>query len=282
MFKFLTHRPLWVNILAGIILALAFFFLLLLSLKWVTRHGQAKTVPSVTGKTFEEAEELLEGMGFDVEIQDSIYLDTVAPLRVIRQIPDADEVVKTNRTVYLVINRAVPPLVEMPNLIGYSFRNAEMSLNNFGLRIKDTIYKSDFARNAVLEQLFEGRQITPGSKIRRGSAISLVLGTGIGNQEYVVPVITGMRFCDARRRLEEYGIIIGAIVPDPDVEDTCGAYIYWQNPERFDQDKRRLKIRPGQTMDVRLSVDRPVKDSVGSPEEDPMFPDTPDDPIFAP
>ena len=282
MFKYVTHRPLWVNILVGIILALALFFLLLLSLKWLTRHGQAKTVPSVTGKTFEEAEEILEGLGFDVEIQDSIYIDTVAPLKVIRQIPDADEVVKSNRTVYLVINRAVPPMVEMPNLIGYSFRNAEMSLNNFGLRIKDTIYKPDFARNAVLEQLYEGKQIPPGTQIRRGSAVSLVLGTGIGNQEYVVPVITGMKFCDARRMLEEYGIIIGAIVPDPNVEDTCNAYIYRQNPERFDEDRRRLKIRPGQTMDVWLSVDRPSKDSVGPSEEDPMFPDTPNEPIFAP
>ena len=40
-------------------------------------------------------------------------------MSVIKQIPDADEVVKSDRTVFLVISRAVPPIVEMPNLVGY-------------------------------------------------------------------------------------------------------------------------------------------------------------------
>ena len=111
--------------------------------------------------------------------------------------------------------------------------------------------------------------------------ISLVLGTGVKDQEFIVPSITGMRFCDARAMLEEYGISIGAIVPDANLEDTCNGYIYRQNPERFDDDKRVQRIRSGQTMDVWLSVDRPVKDSTPS-EDDPMFPESPDDPIFAP
>lgn len=281
MFQIITHRPLWVNILVGIILALSLFFILLFSLKWLTNHGESATVPSVTGKSFEEARATLKESGFIVDIQDSIYVDTVPPLTVIRQIPDADEVVKSNRTVYLVINRAVPPMVEMPNLLGYSFRNAEMSLNNSGLRIGDTIFKPDFAKNAVLEQLYEGRVITPGTKIRKGSVISLVLGDGVGNREFNVPVITGMRFCDAKAQLEEIGIIIGAIVPDPNVQDTCNAYIYRQNPERYDDEKRILRIRPGQTIDVWLSTDKPVKDTV-APGDDPGFPEMPDDPIFVP
>ncbi len=65
---------------------------------------------------------------------------------VIKQIPEADEVVKENRTVYLVVNRAVPPVVEMPNLIGYSFRNAEMVLKNMDLRIGDTTFKARFCQ----------------------------------------------------------------------------------------------------------------------------------------
>jgi hypothetical protein len=37
------------------------------------------------------------------------------------QFPEADEVVKTNRTVYLTINRSVPPSVEMPLLEGLQY-----------------------------------------------------------------------------------------------------------------------------------------------------------------
>lgn len=262
MFKFLTHRPLWVNILAGIILALAFFFVFLLSLDWITGHGKSASVPSVAGKSYEEAMKILKKAGFDAEIQDSIYVDTAKPMTVIKQFPDPDEVVKSNRTVLLIISRAVPPEMEMPNLIGYSFRNAEMILRNMDLKIGDTTFKPDFAKNAVLEQLYKGSPIAPGTKIRKGSVISLVLGDGVGEKDFAVPVITGMKFSEAKEMLEEYGILIGAIVADEDVSDTLNSYISRQNPERFDDEKRLQHIRSGQTMDVWLQTTKPIKDSL--------------------
>jgi len=259
VFKFITHRPLWVNILVGLVLAMAIFFLFLSSLKCLTGHGRAATVPSVAGKNYEEAKKMLKKAGFDVEIQDSLYVDTMKPMTVIKQIPDADEMVKRNRTVYLVISRAVPPIVEMPNLVGYSFRNAEMVLRNMDLKIGDTTFRPDFAKNAILEQLYHGAPIPPGTKIRKGSVISLVLGDGVGNREFTVPVITGMQFCDVKEKLEASGIVIGAIVLDADVSDTCSAWIYRQNPERFDDEKKINHIRTGQTIDVWLQLDKPAK-----------------------
>ncbi len=113
------------------------------------------------GKSFEDAKELLEKAGFEVEIQDSIYVDTSQPLQVLKQVPEADELVKVNRTVYLTINRSVPPMVEMPNLVGYSYRSAEMALKNSNLRAGDTTFKTDFAKNAVLEQVIQWTAIKP-------------------------------------------------------------------------------------------------------------------------
>lgn len=260
--KYITHRSIWINIIVGILIVFAIFFIFLFSLKWCTGHGRAATVPSVTGKSYQEARVILKKAGFDVEIQDSVYMDTIKPLTVVKQFPDADEVVKINRTVYLLISRAVPPLVEMPNLVGYSFRNAEMVLKNMDLKIGDTTFKPDFAKNAVLEQWYNGMQIDPGTKLRKGSVVSLVLGDGVGKREFAVPDITGMTFCSAREMLEEYGIIMGAVVPNSDVTDTCNAFIFKQNPERFDEDKHILHIRSGQTMDVWLQLDKPARDSL--------------------
>lgn len=270
MFKFVTHRPLWVNIIAGILLAIGFFSILLLSLNWLTGHGKAATVPSVAGKNYEEAKKILKKAGFDVEIQDSVYVDTMRPLSVIRQIPDADEVVKSNRTIFLVISRAVPPVMDMPNLVGYSFRNAEMVMKNMDLKIGDTTFKPDFAKNAVLEQWYNGAVITPGTKIRKGSTVSLVLGDGVGKREFIVPIITGMTFAQAKAMLESAGVGIGAIVTDVNVSDTMNAFIYRQNPERLDDQKQIQRIRSGQLMDVWLQVDKPVKDStkIINPEEE--------------
>jgi len=264
--KFITHRPLWLNVLVGILLAVIVFAVFLLSLNWLTGHGHAATVPAVAGKKYEEARQILKKAGFDVEIQDSIYVDTVKPLTVIKQIPDADEVVKSNRTVFLIISRSIPPMVEMPNLVGYSFRNAEMVLKNMDLKIGDTTFKPDFAKNAVLEQWYNGNAINAGTKIRKGSVISLVLGDGVGKREFTVPVITGMQFGDAKEILEANGIVIGAIVTDANVSDTLNAWIYKQNPERFDEDKKIQHIRSGQTMDVWLQLDKPArKDSADTP-----------------
>jgi beta-lactam-binding protein with PASTA domain len=265
MFKFITHRPLWLNILAGIVLALAIFFFFLLSLDWLTGHGKSATVPSVAGKNYEEAKKILKKAGFDYEIQDSVYVDTAKPMTVIRQFPEADEIVKSNRTINLIISRAIPPEMEMPNLVGYSLRNAEMVLKNMDLKIGDTTFKPDFAKNAILEQWYNGAKIAPGTKIRKGSIISLVLGDGVGNREFTVPVITGMQFHAAKSLLEENGIIIGAIITDANVTDTLNSWIYKQNPQRFDDEKRIQHIRSGQTMDLWLQADKPVKDSLDSP-----------------
>jgi beta-lactam-binding protein with PASTA domain len=182
-------------------------------------------------------------------------------LKVLKQVPEADETVKINRTVYLTINRAVPPQIEMPNLVGFSFRSAEMELKNMGLRVGDTVYRTDFAKNSVLEQHYKGTIIAPGTKIRMGSIISFVLGSGVGNEKFVVPQLVGMRFCDAKTLIEQHGLTMGSVLPNGDVTDTCNAYIYWQNPERYDEDKKFRYIRTGQLMDVKLQLDKPVSDS---------------------
>lgn len=262
MFKFITHRPLWLNILTGLLLALAIFFIFVFSLNWLTHHDESRTVPSVMGKSYQEAIDILDKAGFDVEIQDSIYVDTVKPLKVLKQVPEADEIVKINRTVYLTINRAVPPEVDMPNLIGFSFRSAEMELRNNGLRLGDTTYEPDFANNSVLRQLHKKEIIRPGTRIRMGSTIDFVLGSGTGTEKFVVPTLIGLRYCDAKALIESHGLMIGSVIA-PGIDDTCNAYIHKQSPERYTTDRKYQHIRTGQMMDVWLQVDKPVIDSTG-------------------
>jgi eukaryotic-like serine/threonine-protein kinase len=264
VFKFITHRPLWVNLLVGILLAIGIFSVFVLSLRWLTHHNSSKNVPQVTGKTYEQAEKILEEAGFEIEIQDSIYTDTTKPNIVVKQFPEADEIVKVNRTVYITINRAVPPMVEMPNLEGFSFRSAEMALKNNNLKFGDTTFAPDFAVGTVLKQLHKGQRIAPGTKIRMGSVIDFVLSDGVGEKEFAVPNIVGMTYSQAERMLKDVGISFFSVLADPGVTDTAGAYIYRQRPERFNDEKKVQHIRSGQTMDVWLSEDKPQKDSLGA------------------
>jgi beta-lactam-binding protein with PASTA domain len=257
--KIITHRPLWVNILAGILIGVLLFTVFILSLNWLTNHGNSKTVPSVTGKNFDEAVKLLKKQGFDVVVQDSVYVDSFPKFTVVKQFPEGDAVVKVNRNVYITVNRSVPPMIEMPNLIGYSFRSAEMVLKNNNLKFGDTTFKPDFARHSVLEQLYNGSAIAPGTKIRMGSTIDFVLGSGVGQEEFGVPALIGMTYGEAKMVLEENGLTVLPIAQD--VTDTMNAYIFKQEPERFDGDGKRLKIRTGQMITVFLQVDKPVVDT---------------------
>lgn len=242
----------------------------MLSLTFITQHGVARNVPSVTGKSTMEIESLLEEKGFELVVQDSVYYDSLPPSLIIKQFPEADAVVKVNRTIYVTINRVVPPDVEMPNLVGLSFRNVEMILKANNLLLGDTTFRPDFAPNSVLEQLYNGQPAPPGSKIKWGSKISLVLGSGIGNESMLVPKLVGLTFGEAKILLEAQGLIFASVIPDPTVKDTVNAFIYRQNPVPKNEDGRSFRIRPGQTMDVWLSVERPVVDSL---EGAPIAPD---------
>ena len=271
MFKFISGKPLWVHILLAIALVFILLFLFLWSLGFVTKHGKTLTIPSITGKSLVEAEKILEERGFDIEIQDSVFVDTAAPLSILRQFPEADAVVKENRTVYLTISRAIAPTIDMPNLEGMSFRNAEMVLRQYSLRLEDTLFKPDFAKNAVLEQQFDGERIKPGSKIRMGSGIVLILGSGLGQDEFSVPDMFGLTFSDAKAFLEANGLNLGAPVFDFDVRDSSNAYVYRQSPQRFTEDRRINRIRQGQSIDLWLSVTKPER-QVDSTLQQPQAP----------
>lgn len=257
MIKYITSRPLWFNILVAIggIFLLLVIFILLLGV--ITRHGKSSTVPYVVGKNVNDVEKQLTDAGFETVIQDSVYYDSLPPGVVIKQVPDADAVVKVNRTVYVIINRFVAPDISMPNIIGYSLRNAQYTLESMGLKLGDTTTRVDFAKNTVLEMSINGKEIKPGDKIKVGSSIDLVIASGRGEDEMKVPKLIGLQVSEARILLEQYGLNLGAIVRSPDVTDVDNAWIYRQEPM-----PGAGRIRSGQLIDVWVQTERPVLDSM--------------------
>lgn len=265
MFNFITKRSLFINVLVAIAFVLLLLFLFFISLGSVTRHNQTIRVPQITGKSLAEATSFLQKQGFKVAVQDSVYIDTLAPLAVVKQSPESEELVKVNRTIYLTINRAQPPLIEMPDLRGFSYRSAQMFLQSLGLKLGDTSYTPDIARNAVKDQKYNGNTIVPGTKIPMGSAIDFVLGNGLGETQLTVPDLVGLTVSQAKDYLSGDNIGIGAIIPLSAVQDTANAYIVKQSPEPETElptgEKAKNHIRAGQFMDVWISNTPPVRDS---------------------
>jgi hypothetical protein len=268
VFEFITHKSFLTNFLVIVFIIVVCVFLFFTSLDWITNHNETKKVPLVVNKNITEATNLLKQQGFKVQIVDSVYVDTAEKSTVIRQSPEADATVKPHRTIYLTVNRAVAPLIEMPDLRGFSFLSAKMYLQNLGLKTGDTIYRPDIARNSVLEQHYQGKPIAPGTKISMGSTIDLVLGNGVGNELMNVPNLIGMRLSEAQDYVKSLNINIGAIVADNNVQNQADAFVYKQNPEpqtvQPSGEKVENKIRPGQVIDVWIGVQQPVQDTASA------------------
>ncbi len=258
MFKFITHRSFWVNLLAVAALAFLIIFLILQLLGWITKHGEYLTVPAVKGKTTADAIKFLEDKGFDVVIADSVYTDTVKRGTVIKQLPDANSTVKINRTVFITVNRYVPPMIVMPSLEGKTLSYVLEILKRNHLQLGDTIYRVDFARGSVIEQQYKGVRIEPGAKIQWGSRINLVVGTGVDEKiNILVPDFFGKTYGEIKAELDSMGVLV-TVVANPDVKDTLNAYIYKQQPVHKDENNNWQYIKPGQVMDVYLQRIKPV------------------------
>ena len=268
----IVQKPLWQNILIGIGFLFLLFIIFFLSLGWITGYGKTAKVGSVVGQSYIAAQQQLEKEGFEVVILDSIYVDSIAKLAVIRQTPEADEIVKAGRTIYLTINRMVPPQVEMPSLVGFSLKSAELYLQSLQLKLGAITYKPDFARNAVLDQLYNGVPIAQGLKIPLGSSISLVIGTGLGGEETEMPNLVGLTYQEALNQLSLQGINIGSVLSLETINDSAASFIFRQTPGYLSTRLDSLtgmpipnKIRQGQLVDLYLSNTPPPKDSISGP-----------------
>ncbi|WP_177230378.1 PASTA domain-containing protein [Chitinophaga sp. CF118] len=269
MLKSITKRSFGFNLAVAVgsilLLGLVFF----LSLGVITKHGDTLTVPDVYKKNVQEATMILEKEGFNVDVRDSIYIDSIPALAVWEQTPEKGATVKVGRTIYLTINKVVPPMVAMPDLEGFTFRSAEMMLRSLRLNVGDTIYKPDFATNTVLQQLLNGKVLKPGKMIPEGSNITLVLSSGTGSTENPAPNLIGLTFLEAKETLSASNLSIGTVLIDPGVGDTLNAYVTKQSPMPRNNLNETNKVRAGESIDIWLSNTRPSKDSeVAAPAEE--------------
>lgn len=262
MFKFIAKQSFFVNLLVAIILVFGFILLFFLSLGWITNHGSYLKVPSVAGMNVNKAVNLLENEGFEVVITDSAYNDSL-PLNIVKkQLPLSGATVKVNRTVFLNVNPVDLPFVAMPKLQGLSYRFAVDNLIKNHLKLGDTTHRPDFMKGSVLDQLYNGKPVTIGTKVRWGSAIDLVIGGGVQAVQLPVPNLIGLTVTEAKAILEAKGIVLASIIGTGPISDTANAFVYQQNPETLDFTGTPQYIQPGQTMDIWIQLEKPVIDTL--------------------
>ena len=240
----------------GLAAAIAIILLLgtMLWLKVYTHHGKTITVPDLTGLTEEEVEDVTSSRHLRFEVIDSVFSSDMPRGTVIKQNPNGNSRVKKNRKVFLTMNAVNQEMVAMPQLVGLSFRQARLAMQNAGL-IQGTIeYRPDYAKNNVLQQKHNDTVIKEGTEIAKGAVIDLVLGMGLSSSTTRIPDLVGSGLEEAREIISRYYLNLGAVTYDEsfqEAEDSSGAFVWRQYPE-FDEFRR---LNMGMEMDIWISLD---------------------------
>ena len=231
--SYLKTRSFRINLLLIVVTIFVVVMITFFSLGLYTRHGEQIQVPQLKGLQIEKAMDLLKEQGFDYKI-DSVYVVDKQPGTVMEQDPDAGTNVKENRTIYLtVITRLAPP-VSLPDLTPYTYREAVATMANYGLKVGDTIYKADIARDRVLEVRFSGQPIAAGSKIPKGSRLDLVLGNGEGASTVAVPDLVNQDLDAAKFVIRNSGLTVGTITYQGAITDSANLVVVGQMPMKTD------------------------------------------------
>lgn len=198
-----------------------------------THHGKVIQVPDMVGLSVREADHVADTSGVRIDVVDSIYVRGMAKGAVYKQNPAAGSNVKKGRRIMLTINATQPKRITMPNLVGYSMRQAKAELSSRGLNLGRLIYVDDIATNNVLKQQQNGRDVRPGSSVESGSDIDLVVGLNGSDNRTYIPNVMGMKYIRAVDVVHENSLNVGNLVFDASVRnynDTINSVIYRQSP----------------------------------------------------
>jgi beta-lactam-binding protein with PASTA domain len=238
--KIFFRNP-WVKLsLINLGLGILFYFIVIFStIKYLdvySNHGEEIAVPNLVGKKSSVAKMQLEEMGLSYEILDSIYDPSLPNGIVKQQMIEPTSIskvkVKENRIIGLRLSKKTE-LTEMPDLVFKHVDFARGILENRGFSSRIQYKPTKEANGSVLDQKYNGKSITNGTRIPIGSEITLIVGQNEVGVLVELPNVVGMNYQDAISLLGSKGLeSISTICNDcQTLQDTLSAVVFGQSPE---------------------------------------------------
>jgi beta-lactam-binding protein with PASTA domain len=261
-------KGIWSNAyVRNIVYVVLVFTAIIFASKWFlscfTRHGESILAPDFRGMDIKDARQLADDNNIRIEISDSLFVLSSPSGYVLEQYPKANTHVKENRMIYLTINCITPKKVEVPDVVGYSLRQAAAVLGSKGIKIGKITYKPDIAMNNVIGQISKDVEtkrfvtnedgVTP--VVFFGDEIELIVGLGNNPDECYtyVPNVVGRNIDEAKSILIESYLNVGKVVYDSTVktaEEKREAIVKSQYPGGNGNTQRSL----GDKVDITLTI----------------------------
>lgn len=256
------------NLLAALVVVVVLIVGAMVFLNVVTKHNQELSVPDLSNLSVADAQWTAEQAGMRIDVTDSVFVKRMKRGAVYRQNPVPGSKVKKGRRISLTINAVNPKQITMPDLIGYSTRQAKAELLSRGLVLGKLIYVQDMATNNVLRQLHGNREIKPGVMIESESVIDIVVGLNSLDNTTFVPDLVGYRNMSAVEAVHDHSLNIGKMRFDETVrnyDDSLNAVVYRQTPQACDS----VAVKMGENVDLYFTLDLskvPVKEDTEETE----------------
>jgi serine/threonine protein kinase len=160
-------------------------------------------VPNLIGKDLMEARELLNQQNLNLKITNQLFNSEYPVNRIISQRPPAGQKKKVNTEIEVIVSKG-PSLVRVPNLLGKTKTEAEMALEELGLKLGEVVasYVEGTPEGAVIKQLPEEN-----TQIEQGASVSITINSMETGNVVNVPNFIGKSLSEVRAELGSIGLI---------------------------------------------------------------------------
>lgn len=216
--------------------------------------GNPVIVPDLTNKTLEEARELAEEVGFEVEEGDLVFDSKIEEGKIVSQTPEANSTEKKGTTIRVNISKG-PGNGQVPDVTGKTEDEARRLLeaNNFTVG-NVSMGASELEKGMVFKQTPEA-----GSTEKEGTAVDLVLSDG-SQMKVAMPYLIGKDIDAARQELDDLGLKPGKIKYEASSTYSVNQ-VMWQQYDANKEVSKGTSVRltvstgPEESKSVNLYVD---------------------------
>jgi serine/threonine-protein kinase len=166
----------------------------------ISQGSEQIAVPSVTGKTLEEAKKAIVNAGFIVGDTTTKTDSSVEKGDVISQTPSADSKANKGSKIDIVVSSGAEQ-VTVPTITNLTVDEARSKAEAAGLTISQ--YSSDYS-DTVAAGYIMSQNPTAGGSVDKGSTISYVLS--LGSQQVTVPDVVGYTESGAQSAIANAGL----------------------------------------------------------------------------
>lgn len=242
------------KIIIGIAAGVAVLVILGIAYVMGAFSGEPVVVPDLTGKTLQQAQDLAEEVGFEVEEGDMVNDPEVPEGSVVSQTPKPNTTAKKGTTIRVNLSKG-PGNGEVPDVVGKSQEEAEEIIVANGFKVGDVSPgPSELEKGTVYEQTPEA-----GSTAKEGTTINLMISDG-SEAKVAVPYLIGKDIDTAKAQLQELGLKPGKITYEASTTYSVNQVI-WQQYDANEEVTRGTSVKltistgPQEDREVDLYID---------------------------